>query len=97
MIKVKQDVKDVCNEIYRFGYSQIVIDLVQDDIEELIEDEIDRDKISSAAYRCSLLLKVFNPIFVKDIELLTKLIKTLDDWTASHEFANRALGLPPEM
>jgi hypothetical protein len=97
MIQVKQDVKNICSKIWQKGYSQIVIDLIQDDIEELIEDEIDRDKISCAAYRCSLLLQVLNPILVKDIELLTELIAALDNWTSAHEFANRALGLPPEM
>lgn len=97
MIQVKQDVKNICSKIWQMGYSQIVIDLIQDDIEELIEDEIDRDKISSSAYRCSLLLQVLNPILVKDIELLTELIAALDNWTSSHEFANRVLGLPPEM
>lgn len=97
MIKVKQEVKDICNEVYKFGFTQIVIDLIQDDIEELLEGDIDRDKISSASYRCSLLLNVFNPVLFKDVELLTALIKALDNWTQSHEFANRALGLPPEM
>lgn len=97
MIQAKQNVKTICDKIYNYGYTQIVIDLVQDDIEELLEDEeLVRDKISAAAYQCNSLLDVFNPSFNLDIELLIELESALVDWEQSHEFANRVLGLPPE-
>jgi hypothetical protein len=97
MIAVKQTVKDICEEVYKIGFQQIVIDLVQDELEPLIEcEDISRDDIGAAAYDVSILLDVYNPEFEKDIDLLTRLKLALNDWEHQHEQVNKILGLPPQ-
>lgn len=97
MIAVKQKVNDICEEVYKFGFSQIVIDLVQDEIEELlVKEDLVRDDLGASSYQCGLLLDVFNPAMEKDVDFLIRLKQALSDWEQSHEFANKALGLPPE-
>jgi len=94
---VKQKVKDICEEVYKFGFSQIIIDLVQDDIEDLLEDDdILRDDIGATTYVISLLLEVYNPALEKDVDFLQRLEKALRDWQSEYEEINRLLGLPPE-
>lgn len=79
-------------------YSQIVIDLFQDDLEDLLEDESRTpDDIGSFSYNVSILLEVFNPILKLDIELLKELESALDNWSSDAEFVNRSLGLDPNV
>lgn len=96
MKEIKDKVNAACSKIWEFGYSQIVIDLVQDTIEPLLEEEVIRNQISAAVYDCGLLLDVFNPELTKDIALLTELQNALSEWEGQHEFVNKTLGLPPE-
>lgn len=97
MIQVKQKVRDICDEVYKHGFQQIVIDLVQDDVEELLEDaDLIRDDLIAQSYCISLLLNIFDEKFEKDIDLLTRLKDALDDWAHEYELVNKSLGLPPE-
>ncbi len=94
---VKQKVKDIANEIYGFGYQQILIDFVQDDVEEVLNAEsITRDDVGALAYEASLLLDVYNPKFKKDIDLLNRLDNALRHWENDIEANNQLLGIPKE-
>lgn len=93
----QKKVKSICDEIYGFQVQQITIDTVQE-IEDLlnIENHISREAAGAAAYQCDILLDVFNPKFVKDIDILTKLKKALNEWSDDIENVNILLGLSRE-
>jgi len=77
-------------------YSQIVIDLFQDDLDELLENEhITPDDIGAFHYNVENLIEVFNPVFEKDILLLSELSSALSDWNEDQDFINKTLGLDP--
>lgn len=97
MKEIKQKINSICAKVYRHGYSQIMIDFVQEDVERILNTEISRDDISSVIYGCIKYLKIFNPELTKDIELLKELQEALTEWETQHVFVNRTLGLPPEM
>lgn len=98
MTKSKSVVKDICNEIYKFGTHQIIIDLVQDEIEEVLSDVEfpPRDSIGALVYEVGLILEIINPRFERDINFLTRLKQALKDWETEIENTNVILGLPKE-
>jgi predicted unusual protein kinase regulating ubiquinone biosynthesis (AarF/ABC1/UbiB family) len=97
MTTFEQKVKDICDEAYNKNLQQITIDLIQDNIEgELLnsDEPVTRDAVGAAAYDTDILLEVFNPKFDKDIDLLTRLKKALDEWSDDIENTNKILGIP---
>lgn len=98
MTTFEENVKSICDEVYKFNVQQITIDLVQDNIEELFgrEEQIRRDDVGAASYDCGILLEVFNPKFEKDIDVLTRLENALDEWANDIENTNKLLGIPKE-
>lgn len=96
MTQAKEKVKAVSEQIYKFGLSQIIIDLVQDMVEEYLEQEdVTPDEIGSMKYECSILLEVYNPALEKDILFLNDLIEALQDWNDQATQVNKILGLDP--
>jgi hypothetical protein len=92
----RNKLKETCNRLWSVHPSQIIIDLVQDDIEEILySDDATPDQINALSYRCDYLLEVYNPALKKDIEYLNELSMHLDEWARCAEFVNRALGLDP--
>lgn len=68
------------NEIWKGGVQQITIDFVENaNIDFCNINEIDRDNLGSFLYKLSLVLEVIDPFFKKDIEVLTKLNKCLEN------------------
>lgn len=96
MTEAKLKVKNLCEEIYKFGFSQIVIDIVQDNVEELVEQEnITPDEIGAQAYELSILIDVYNPALEKDLTFLTDLMKAIREWGEQAEQVNKLLGIDP--
>lgn len=95
MIDSKKKVHEVAHKI-NSAYTQIVIDLFQDRLDELLdEDEVTPDSIVALNYSVGILIEVFNPVYEKDIELLKELEVALDGWEKDAAFVNRSLGLDP--
>lgn len=97
MKDVREKTKTACSKIWEHGFTQIVIDLVQDDIEELFDGEPSGDDICSKEYQVGLLLDAINPAYKKDVELLTELKSLLGEWGRQHGSVNRILGISPEL
>ena len=96
MTEAKQKVKDLCDDLMKVKPSQIIIDLVQDDIEEALADEdVTPDDINALSYQCDILLQVYNPELDDDILYLEALGEALSKWGEDAEFANRSLGIDP--
>ena len=98
MTTFEQAVKNICDEVYKFDVQQITVDLIQDNIEELLnsEEAVTRAMVAAAGYDCDTLLEVFNPKFEKDINILTRLKKALDEWENDIENTNILLGTPKQ-
>lgn len=97
MTTAKQAVDTLCHKVYDMSYSQIVIDLVQDEIEEVLQEEDPRrDQVGALAYQCDILLETMNPTLEKDIALLTALSAALSAWSDDIESTSVILGLPRE-
>lgn len=104
MTTFEKNVKSICDEVYDLSTSQIVIDLVQEEVEELLNKEGEnserasptRDEVGSLSYQCGLLLEVYNPKLVRDIDILTRLRVALNEWATDIENTNKALGIPKE-
>lgn len=91
----KKKVIKVYNKI-SMEYTQIVIDLLQDDLADLLDKEdVTPEDIGAFGYHVGCLLEVFNPIYDKDIQLLKDLESVLDEWEADQTFVNKSLGLDP--
>lgn len=95
MTTVELNVKNICDELFKKDFSQIVIDLVQE-TEDLIREDVSRDAVGAACYDCSVLLEVFNPELKADIDLLTRLHDALEKWRTEIERRNIILGIPRE-
>lgn len=96
MIQTRQAVKDLCDKLMQVKPSQIVIDLVQEQIEEAVEnDSTTPDEVGALCYYADILLIVYNPAFEDDIEYLQELRDALDDWSDDAEFINKTLGIDP--
>lgn len=96
MIQSKQKVADLCDRLMHVNPSQIIIDLVQEDIEEIVNaSEVTPDDIGAIAYRCGILLEIYNPDLIGDVNYLTGLLAAIDDWQNDAMFANKVLGLDP--
>ena len=94
-LTAKEQVAEVAKKITPV-YTQIVIDLFQDDLEDLLDHEdVTPDDIGAFSYHVGSLLTVFNPEFIKDIDLLRELQAALNEWSKDREFVNRSLGLDP--
>jgi predicted unusual protein kinase regulating ubiquinone biosynthesis (AarF/ABC1/UbiB family) len=98
MTTFEAKVKSICDEIYHQDLQQITIDLVQDNVEELlgVQAKPSRDAVGAAAYDTSILLEAINPKFEKDVDILTRLYKALNDWSNDIEATNVILGAPKE-
>ena len=98
MTTFEQAVKNICDEVYKFDVQQITVDLIQSNIEELLnsEEPVTRVMVAAAGYDCGTLLEVFNPKFEKDIDILTRLKKALDEWENDIENTNILLGIPKQ-
>ena len=96
MTTFEANVKAICDEIYSKDLQQITIDLVQDEVEELInsEEPVTRDAVGAAAYEVDILLDAMNPKFEKDIDILKRLYKALNDLSDDIEATNTLLGVP---
>lgn len=98
MIQSKQKVKDLCDKLMDVNPEQILIDLVQEEIEDALNgDNVTPDEIGSLVYKASILQDVYSQSFEKDVAYLVELIYALDDWHKDAEFANRSLGLDPNV
>lgn len=96
MIQSKKRVKDICDQLFHVKPSQIVIDLVQDEIEELLtEDDVTPDQIGAEIYGINNLLAVYNPEFGDDINYLSLLCNTLNVWHKDATLINKTLGIDP--
>lgn len=94
-INSKQKVIDLSRKITPH-YTQIVIDLFQDDLEELLDEQnITPEDIGAFHYNVDILKDIFNPKFTIDIQLLTDLQEALKEWGNDREFVNKTLGLDP--
>ncbi len=98
MIASKQNVKYLCDKLMQVAPSQIIIDLVQDGVEDrLYSDDVTPDEIGALVYDCSILMEVYNPVLADDIEYLRRLYNALDRWEKDATFANKTLGLDPNV
>jgi len=96
VINSKQKVRDLCDQVVNVNPSQIIIDMVQDEIEELVESkETTPDEIGAQVYKARCLIDVYNPSFKNDIWYLSELISWLEAWNNDATFANKLLGLDP--
>lgn len=96
MIQSKQNVKNICDQLMSANLSQVVIDLVQEEVEEVLySDNTTPDKISRLIYLIQLLMEIYNPDFERDIEYLMQLDTALRGWESDATFANKSLGLDP--
>lgn len=96
MKQAKDKVTAIALEIYNFGLSQIIIDLVQEDVEELVEaDEVTPDDIGAQVYDISILIDVYNPALEKDLDFLNRLHEALKEWGEQATQVNKILGLDP--
>lgn len=96
MLASKKRVIQLCDKLMQINPSQILIDLVEDEIEDRVySDDVTPDEIGALEYQCSILRDVYNPEFTKDITYLIELEHALLDWGADATFANKTLGLDP--
>ncbi len=97
MTASKKTVSDLCSEfLIPDDKQQITIDKIEEVEQLLLEDHVSRDAVGAMVYDFDILLEVFNPKFMKDIEMLTKMMKELERWQQEIEQTNIALGLPPQ-
>lgn len=92
-------VKELCDQVRPgSGFSQIVIDLVQDDVEELInaDDQVVSEQPAAIHYQIDNLLVIYSGNFRKDINFLVLLKAALKNWSEDIRSNNIVLGLPPQ-
>lgn len=71
---------------YIGNYSQIVIDTIQNLTSDLDfdgngdEDNVNLDTLGSWIYKIDILLEVYDPSKLKDIDTLTEIKQVLSDW-----------------
>jgi hypothetical protein len=98
MTKAKQAVVELRKKIHpacEINPSQIVIDLVVEEIGELLnEGSPSRDEVGSCCYKISLIKEIMNPQREKEIAYLGELYTAMDNWSKEIEATNILLGIP---
>jgi len=98
MTESKQKVIDLCDKLMQVSPMQIVIDLVQDEIEDRVHsNDVTPDEIGALCYQTSCLIEVYNPAITDDLKYLEDIYCALNKWLSDAEFANKALGLDPNV
>lgn len=97
MTTFEQTVVSVTNEVYLKGFQQLTIDFIQEQVEEVLaNDQRTSEDIGALCNQCANLLKIMNPVFEKDVDLLTRMHQALRVWWTDVKAINTVLNLPKQ-